>query len=450
MRRGLLVGLVFGLVLLATPVAASDKPYLDEDFSAGSMDFNSAAWGFKTVSGHVGDGVAAVIPAGKHWGGNAHFYFNSKGFDEPDELWWRYWIKFPAEFVLGDRDGGKLPGPAGLYNYRCLGGKTSTVEQPCWSARNSFTRNIPEYGAPDYPQGPDGVAWMGTYAYHLDGPTGNGDSLRWAKDPGVLTYGRWYCIEGHLRLNTPGANNGVIEAWVDGKNAYSRSDFAFRRVGEEWMHIQDFWFLGYYGGDNPSPAYNEIHFDSVSLAPFRVGCDDSIVHQEALRDLRGTTFPTEIEWLVDRGVSLGCNPPDNNRFCPYGAVTRGEMAAFLTRALGLTPTVSPFGDTSGSVFEGEIGALAAAGITAGCAVDRFCPQDPVTREQMAAFLRRAFTLYRPNTDTFVDDDDSLFEADIEALRYAGITTGCATELFCPRALVTRQEMAAFLYRALTG
>jgi FixJ family two-component response regulator len=51
---------------------------------------------------------------------------------------------------------------------------------------------------------------------------------------------------------------------------------------------------------------------------------------------------------------------------------------------------------------------------------------------------------------FVDDDDSIFEADIERLAAAGITRGCSTsgDEFCPKGVVTREMMAAFLVRAL--
>ena len=68
------------------------------------------------------------------------------------------------------------------------------------------------------------------------------------------------------------------------------------------------------------------------------------------------------------------------------------MAAFLSRALELpVPTgADRFIDDTGS-FEADIEALAAAGITRGCDPEgtRFCPDDPVTREQMSAILHRA-------------------------------------------------------------
>ncbi|MPZ53263.1 MAG: hypothetical protein GEU79_11115 [Acidimicrobiia bacterium] len=42
-------------------------------------------------------------------------------------------------------------------------------------------------------------------------------------------------------------------------------------------------------------------------------------------------FHDDISWLADAGVTFGCNPPDNDRFCPDDGVTRGEMAAFMRR-----------------------------------------------------------------------------------------------------------------------
>ncbi len=42
-------------------------------------------------------------------------------------------------------------------------------------------------------------------------------------------------------------------------------------------------------------------------------------------------FHDDITWLADAGVTLGCNPPTNDRFCPTNTVTRQTMAAFLKR-----------------------------------------------------------------------------------------------------------------------
>ncbi len=162
-----------------------------------------------------------------------------------------------------------------------------------------------------------------------------------------------------------------------------------------------------------------------------------------------------IEAIAAAGVTNGCNPPNGNLYCPDAPVTRGQMAAFLGRALQLpSADDNRFVDVAVSIFAADIGRIAEAGITRGCnppANDRFCPDAHVTRAQMAAFLQRGFGLDLLNTDRFVDDDGSLFEPSIDAIAGAGITSGCNPPLndrFCPTALVTRAQMATFLGRAL--
>ncbi|MGH9894087.1 MAG: S-layer homology domain-containing protein, partial [bacterium] len=98
-------------------------------------------------------------------------------------------------------------------------------------------------------------------------------------------------------------------------------------------------------------------------------------------------------------------------------------------------------------FEDFINRLAATGITTGCSTNTFCPNDPVTREQMAAFLVRAYVYGDATVDRFVDDESSALENEINRLAAAGITTGCTTDRFCPRDPVLRDQMATFLVRA---
>lgn len=124
----------------------------------------------------------------------------------------------------------------------------------------------------------------------------------------------------------------------------------------------------------------------------------------------------------------------------------------LSAAADLTPG-GTFYDDDTSVHEGAIEALLDAGVTRGCATApaRYCPMDPVTREAMAAFLYRALDLEPTEaTNLFGDDDASPFEAEIDALAMAGIATGCGNGLFCPGRNVTRAEMASFLGRAFVG
>ena len=167
----------------------------------------------------------------------------------------------------------------------------------------------------------------------------------------------------------------------------------------------------------------------------------------------GSIFESDIEALAATGVTKGCNAQQTS-FCPKRSVTRGQMAAFLVRALELTaqdPAIN-FTDDNESIFENDIERLATAGITKGCnkAQTAFCPDRAVTRGEMAAFLVRALNLTAqdPAID-FADDNGSVFENDIEKLATAGITNGCGTtNTFCPNRNVTREQMAAFLTRGL--
>jgi len=162
-----------------------------------------------------------------------------------------------------------------------------------------------------------------------------------------------------------------------------------------------------------------------------------------------------INAIAAAGITYGCNPPDNDHYCPDRPVTREQMAAFLTRAFGYTVTApDPFSDDDGSIFEGDIERIAAAGITTGCnppTNDRFCPYDPVTRAQMASFLTRALGLSPETAGPFVDVAGNTHLTSINAIAAAGITRGCNppdNDRFCPDDPVTRAQMASLLARAL--
>jgi glucose/arabinose dehydrogenase len=104
--------------------------------------------------------------------------------------------------------------------------------------------------------------------------------------------------------------------------------------------------------------------------------------------------------LVDEGVLRGSRDGNRDVFRPRELLTRGQMAAVLRRSLDsvsrlATGTAAPrrapvdaFDDDEGSVFEDDIGVVAAEGLAAGTGPRRFGPGEPVTRQQMSLFVAR--------------------------------------------------------------
>jgi hypothetical protein len=109
-------------------------------------------------------------------------------------------------------------------------------------------------------------------------------------------------------------------------------------------------------------------------------------------------FAAWINELARRNITAGCG---GGNYCPESSVSRQEMAVFLIRAAspGFTPPDcgSPiFGDVScSSIFAIWIHELVSRNVTSGCGGGNYCPTSPVTREQMAVFLVRAFNLPFP-------------------------------------------------------
>lgn len=177
--------------------------------------------------------------------------------------------------------------------------------------------------------------------------------------------------------------------------------------------------------------------NAVTLIDRSPGCID---------DWSGSSFAEHIAWMFTTGITSGCAP---ELYCTYNPVTREQMAAFLERAFDLPPTPNDYyTDDESSTFEVSINRLTAAGIATGCAEDRFCPDRVVTRGEMAAFLSRALDLPPTPNDYFGDDDGTLHEVSINRVAAAGITSGCTATRYCPDNPVSRGQMAAFLHRAL--
>jgi len=414
--------------------------------SSPNLELVSSAPRFEQLDGPA---LKVTVPAGENTGMSVAYKFEDQTGAEPEEIFFRYYIRIDQSW--DPTYGGKFPGISGTYGVAGWGGRQSDGTNG-WSARGLYQPTVPDNGNPLADTVP-----IGSYVYHAEQPTQWGDNVLWQEGYlGYLAKDRWYSIEQHLVLNTPGVNDGILETWVDGRLAYRQTDWRWRDVDS--LKIEQIWLDIYHGGTDVPDQDISLYIDNVVIASSYIGpmtgtpCAPT---SGTFIDDDGSIFEADIEKLAAEGITKGCNPPINDRYCPDDSVTRGQMAAFLVRALDLTDSGSTdFVDDNGSVFETDIEKLATAGITKGCnppVNDRYCPAASVTREQMAAFLVRGLGLSDEGTVDFVDDNGSIFEADIEKLATAGITKGCnppVNDRYCPTNPVTRAQMAAFLSRAL--
>ena len=112
-----------------------------------------------------------------------------------------------------------------------------------------------------------------------------------------------------------------------------------------------------------------------------------------------TPLQSWVELLFRKGTTTGCVPLDPNLgwrlYCPNDPVTRRDMAVFIDRSLNQTPFDNPtptFADVQPSDwFYGWVERFYSLGITTGCAINplMYCPSDFVTRRDMAVFIIRA-------------------------------------------------------------
>ena len=81
--------------------------------------------------------------------------------------------------------------------------------------------------------------------------------------------GRWFCIEMHVKLNTPGEKDGQFELFIDGKPEASISDLDWTASWQEYginaIFIENYWNAG-------APAKRVRYFDEFAVATQRIGC----------------------------------------------------------------------------------------------------------------------------------------------------------------------------------
>jgi len=217
--------------------------------------------------------------------------------------------------------------------------------------------------------------------------------------------------------------------------------------------------IGWVGDSgNAAEGHPHLHFElwqnGTAIDPYSFLLRAKEAWTGTFRDDDASVHQDNIDIISSLGITVGCNPPTNDHFCPERNITRGEMAAFLARALNLSAVsgTAPYDDVDGHLFELAVDKIETAVIGFGCDPDSFCPDQPLERDEMAELLVRAFGYENSEaTDFFTDDTGNPFEESINKLAASGITVGCNppdNDNFCPDRQLTRAEMATFFVRSL--
>ncbi len=449
MRRLALVAALLGLSVVASPVPAQadDAVVFADGFETGDLSLwdnvATGRYGITNDPAHVATGTYALegtIPAGEGWGEINKWFL--PGYDE---IYVRFDVMFEDGFqnLREDGNGMHFASVSGNHidNKWSAHGKAGIVP----SGYDFFTTTVD----PEHPYGDDALHPFMFYSYFPDMACCYGNVFKQSEPKMDIVPGRWHELIIHVDAGTPGQYDGSQQLWIDGELKIDVQDMKWRDTTD--LRLNEFAIVDYMPG---SPKTQHIWFDNVLVTTGFPGTD--VGTPTTFIDVTSThLFFAQIEWLADTGVTKGCNPPRQRHVLPQqpghqrtdgriphpGPPATGRYTGHLHRRRRLRlpsrhrrprrirhhqrmqPTTqrhvlprttrspedrwphsspgpssyrpvprTPSPTTTTSVFEADIDALAASGVTKGCNPphnDMYCPNNPVTRGQMAAFLYRA-------------------------------------------------------------
>lgn len=257
---------------LSSTDSSTDSPDTSDAYVTISFDSNEYTNKFSNIDSHsenrqivsqtrngsnLGKTALRVdMDEGNFWGTILKYNFEGEGHQEPEELYARYYVYFPKGFAAAN-GGGKLPGPAGPYGSTGQAGNAADGTNG-WSARGAWRPANSTDDPTTVPILPE------YYVYHADMSGSYGDRPDWNT---TFQRGQWYQVDQHVKMNTPGQNDGVLEAWVDGDRVFSRTNYRFRNSGYDNIKVQKYWFTLTYGGSWSSPTDNAAYFSDLTLSP---------------------------------------------------------------------------------------------------------------------------------------------------------------------------------------
>jgi len=264
-------------------------------------------------------------------------------------------------------------------------------------------------------------------------------------------------IDRALRtVAAPGYSKHHTGYTIDMKSGAS-SGFSFRNsAAYAWLAADDFdnakahgWIPSYpEGATLVGPVPEPWEF--VWIGAVNIICGDfQPSSEESFCDTIGSTFESDVEWLLANGITVGCR---DDRYCTDDHLTRAQAATMMWRLSG-SPLPTAAADTFDDVppnafFTNPVKWMTDNSITTGVTATEFLPLKPTTRAEFVTFLWRMVGRPSPlSTNPFEDVDPGGWNADAIAWAFeTGITRGTSATVFSPNALTTRGQAAAFLHR----
>jgi len=215
-------------------------------------------------------------------------------------------------------------------------------------------------------------------------------------------------------------------------------------------------FIGWYSDHNLTNQVSEVSLtkNMTVYAGWRADENPDIVVNPFTDVSEKDWFYNDAMFVYKNGLMLGTS---KTLLSPHGTVTRGMMATILWRMEG---SLAPKGENSftdveaGMWYTDAITWAAENGIFAGYSMDKFGPDDPITREQLTAIFYR-YADYKGykltvtgNLDKF-EDADKITDYAKMVMQWAvgnGLIKGKAETLLDPQGTATRAEIAAMLHR----
>ena len=211
---------------------------------------------------------------------------------------------------------------------------------------------------------------------------------------------------------------------------------------------------------DPNPRMAAVQIGGAAATILQRGVLTQVFYSDVLPE---NIFYPNIGMLIANSIDSGCSP---SLFCPDQIATRADIAPLVIRTLfgdNFSYTQTPY-FTDVPVNHPQfrfIQKMRDLNITIGCSATAFCPQDPVTRGQMAAFLIRAkvggagapitggsIESAYPVSPFFVDVPTSHpFFPFVQKIKQLGVTYGCTEAQYCADGLTRRGEAAAFVTRS---